>query len=90
MGPVGVKSVKFLGVEIKFQSATVEDAEKIRGVFEEAGFEEVKQYYYSNPEMMAVFKEQNLEFPETEGDVDSWFLEMSSAQGKAVCETFKG
>ena len=90
MGPVGVKSVNFLGVTIKFQSATVKDQEKIRGVFEEAGFEEVKQYYYSNPEMMAVFKEQNLEFPEDEGDVDSWFLEMTPEQGRAVCGAFKG
>ena len=83
-------TVEFMGASVKFQSANVEDADKIRGVFQTAGFDKVKQYYESNQEMQEAFDKAGLDFPDEQADVAAWLSDMSPQQGKAVCEAFKG
>ena len=76
-----VKSFSFMGAKVTFQSANVEDADKIRGVFQTAGFDKVKQYYDSNQEMQEAFDKAGLDFPDEQADVAAWLSDMSPEQG---------
>ena len=74
-------TIGFMGASVKFQSAKVKDVDKIRGVFQTAGFDKVKQYYDSNQEMQEAFDKAGLDFPDEQADVAAWLNDMSPEQG---------
>jgi len=38
-------TINAFGVKIKFQSANASDQDKIKGVFQKAGFDKIKEFY---------------------------------------------
>ena len=59
-------SMEYFGVKINFtlMSATATDANMIKGVFQEVGYEKVKHIYDQSPELQQAFDDTDLDFPD--------------------------